>query len=92
MPKCPWIGDANFFLEHDSFADIPWTNKLVDFTRKVLAQDRVRLVGVCYGHQIIARAMDVKVGRSDRGWEIAVCDVDLTPKGQEVFGKQKLVC
>lgn len=29
--------------------------------------------------------MDAKVARSDRGWEIAVVPVTLTPKGREVF-------
>ncbi|KAF5003544.1 hypothetical protein F66182_16121, partial [Fusarium sp. NRRL 66182] len=76
--------------KHDSFADVPWINKLVEFTQKVYAQDRVRLIGICFGHQIIGRALDVPVGRSDIGWEIAVCDVDLTEKGKELFGKEKL--
>lgn len=78
-------------LEHDSFADVPWINKLVEFTQEVYAQDRVRLIGICFGHQIIARALGVPVGRSDIGWEIAVCDVNLTEKGKELFGKEKLV-
>lgn len=39
----------------------------------------------------MGRALDMKVGRSDQGWEIAVCDVDLTAKGKELFGRDKLV-
>jgi GMP synthase-like glutamine amidotransferase len=76
---------------HDSFADTPWINKLVDFTKRVLAQDRVRTIGVCFGHQIVGRAMEVKVGRNDGGWEVAVTDVQLTEKGKEIFGVEKLV-
>ncbi|RAO69754.1 uncharacterized protein BHQ10_005766 [Talaromyces amestolkiae] len=76
--------------KHDSFADVPWINKLVEFTQQVYAQDRVRLIGICFGHQIIGRALGVPVGRSDIGWEIAVCDVNLTEKGKELFGKEKL--
>jgi GMP synthase-like glutamine amidotransferase len=63
----------------------------VEFTKKVLAQDRVRLIGVCFGHQIIGRAMDVKVARSDRGWEVSVTPVQLTEKGQQLFGVKELV-
>ncbi|KAL8756380.1 MAG: hypothetical protein Q9184_004521 [Pyrenodesmia sp. 2 TL-2023] len=76
----------------DSFADIPWTNQLVEFVKKILAQDRVKLVGVCFGHQIIGRAMGAKVGRNEeQGWEVSVTDVDLTPEGQKVFeGKEVL--
>jgi GMP synthase-like glutamine amidotransferase len=47
---------------------------------------------VCFGHQIVGRAMGVKVGRNDAGWETAVNDVQLTEKGKEVFGMEKLVC
>jgi len=75
----------------NAFDDDPWILKLVEFTKKVLQQDRVRLIGVCFGHQIIGRAMDVKVDRSDRGWEVSVSPVQLTEKGQELFGVKELV-
>lgn len=81
--------------EHDSFADVPWTNQLVAYVRQILAQARVKLVGVCFGHQIIGRAMGAKVGRNDNpaGWEVSVTDVDLTAEGRKVFdqGKDVLV-
>lgn len=78
-------------LEHNSFEDIPWINRLVEFTQQVLAQNRVRILGICFGHQILGRAMGAKVGRSDQGWEIAVCDMELTEKGKEIFGLEKIV-
>lgn len=28
---------------------------------------------------------------SDKGWEVAVCNVDLTDKGRELFGREQLV-
>lgn len=76
---------------HNSFDDVPWINRLVEFTQSVLSQDRIRLLGICFGHQIVGRALGMKVGRSDQGWEIAVCDVDLTAQGKELFGRDKLV-
>ncbi|OKP12026.1 hypothetical protein PENSUB_2384 [Penicillium subrubescens] len=75
---------------YNSYEDVPWINRLVEFTQSVLAQDRVRLLGICFGHQIVARALGTKVCPSDQGWEIAVCDVDLTPEGKELFGRNKL--
>lgn len=77
--------------EHNSFEDTPWINRLVEFTQQVLAQDRVRLLGICFGHQIVGRALGSKVGRSDQGWEIAVCDMDMTDEGKEFFGRDKIV-
>ncbi|KAJ5279294.1 hypothetical protein N7478_004666 [Penicillium angulare] len=76
--------------EDDAFEDVPWINRLVEFTQQVLAQDRVRILGICFGHQIVGRALGAKVGRNDQGWEAAVCDVDLTEKGKELFGLEKL--
>lgn len=63
----------------------------MEFVTKVLDQKRVRIIGVCYGHQIVGRAMGMQTGRSDGGWEIAVCQVQMTKKGQELFKKDTIV-
>ncbi|KLJ10219.1 hypothetical protein EMPG_14390 [Blastomyces silverae] len=92
--KYPNLEDVDAVLitgsRHNSYEDIPWINRLVEFTSKVLAQDRVRIIGVCFGHQILGRALGVKVGPNERGWEVAVHDMDLTDKGKELFGVSKL--
>jgi len=75
---------------YNSFDDDPWIVNLVEYTKTVLAQDRVRIIGVCFGHQIVGRAMGVKVGRSEGGWETSVTAVDLTKRGQEIFGRSAL--
>nr|POE71963.1 putative glutamine amidotransferase-like protein c13c5.04 [Quercus suber] len=74
----------------NSFDNDPWILRLVAFTERVLAQERVRLIGVCFGHQIIGRAMKTKVDRSNRGWEISVVPVTLTAKGKELFRREDL--
>ena len=66
-------------------------NRLVEFVKQVLSQNRARLVGVCFGHQIIGRAMGAKVGRSNGGWETSVCQFTLTGLGKKLFGKDELV-
>ena len=78
---------------YNAFDNDPWVVRLVDFTKEVLAQNRVRLIGVCYGHQIVGRALGAKVARSEGGaWEVSVCQVDLTGRGKELFGgKEKIV-
>lgn len=70
------------FNAHD---DLPWTNKLVEFVKTILAQDRIRIIGVCYGHQILGRALGMEVGRNEKGWEISVLPMDLTPTGQRLI-------
>ena len=77
--------------KYNSFDDDPWILKLVAFVEGVLKQRRVRIVGVCFGHQIVGRALGARVGRSDKGWETSVTAIDLTKKGQQIFGKTALV-
>ncbi|KAL9091179.1 MAG: hypothetical protein Q9159_001596 [Coniocarpon cinnabarinum] len=73
--------------KHNSFDNDEWILKLVTFTEQLLKQNRVRVIGVCYGHQIVGRALQAPVGRSDKGWETSVALVKLTEKGQDLFGK-----
>lgn len=75
----------------NAFDDDPWIKRLVDFVKEVLAQDRVRIIGVCFGHQIVGRALGCRVGRCDKGWEVSVTAIDLTKKGQEIFERPSLV-
>lgn len=77
--------------KHDSYRDDAWIVKLVQFNQEILKQGRVRIIGVCFGHQILARALGARVGKSDRGWEVSVLDMQLSTKGKEIFGKETLV-
>ncbi|KAL9949954.1 hypothetical protein ACHAQF_000204 [Verticillium nonalfalfae] len=71
---------------HTAYDDEPWILALVDYTARCLATGRVRAIGVCFGHQIIARALGGTVRTSPKGWEVAVTDVTLTPVARDLFG------
>ncbi|KAJ5120532.1 uncharacterized protein N7515_009920 [Penicillium bovifimosum] len=92
--KYPKLEDIDAVLltgsKYNSYDNTPWIIRLVEFTQQVLAQDRVRLLGICFGHQILGRALGSKVGKSDQGWEISVCDMDLTDQGKQLFGRDKI--
>jgi GMP synthase (glutamine-hydrolysing) len=80
--------------KHNAFEDGEgnWIANLAEFVRKALESERrVRVVGVCFGHQVVARALGVPVGRNAHGWEVSVTDVRLTEKGKEIFGRDTLV-
>jgi GMP synthase-like glutamine amidotransferase len=47
----------------------PWMDPLRDFVRGAFAS-RTPMVGVCFGHQIIADAMGGDVRKSDKGWGV----------------------
>lgn len=90
-----WLGaDDVGMVGFNAFDDDPWVVRLVEYVREILQQRRVRIIGVCYGHQIVGRALGAKVARSDGGaWEVSVCQVIQTAKGKELFGgKDALVC
>ena len=63
----------------------------MDYTSQLLKNGKVRVIGVCFGHQIICRALGAKVGRNPAGWEAAVNNVELSAKGKEIFQLPVLV-
>jgi len=77
---------------HNAFGDDAWILALTEYTRKALLSGRVRVVGVCFGHQIVGRALGVPVDRSPGGWEVSVTDVELSEDGKQFFGLEKMVC
>lgn len=58
---------------HGVYEDHPWIPPLEAFIRAAFAQ-RVPLVGICFGHQIVAQAMGGKVARYDGGWAVGATD------------------
>lgn len=94
----PSLDDIDAILitgsKHNAFEDGEgnWIANLTEFVRRALESERrIRVVGVCFGHQVVARALGVPVGRSAHGWEISVTEVKLSEKGREVFGQDTLV-
>jgi GMP synthase (glutamine-hydrolysing) len=57
-----------------------WMDDAAAFVRD--ADDAgVPVLGVCFGHQLVAYAYGAKVRRNPRGWEVGTVDVDLTDAG-----------
>ncbi|HHX35125.1 MAG TPA: amidotransferase [Gammaproteobacteria bacterium] len=55
----------------DSFADDPWIVTLRDYLRKSYAQGKI-LLGICFGHQILALALGGIAQRCNKGWGIGM--------------------
>ncbi|HEV2594474.1 MAG TPA: type 1 glutamine amidotransferase [Sphingomicrobium sp.] len=47
------------------YEELPWIRPLEEFIR---AAKMSRLVGICFGHQIIAKALGGQVEKSEKGW------------------------
>lgn len=59
---------------------------------KIFKETTKLILGICFGHQIIARALGASIGRGSKGWEIAVEPIALSEPGWSLFGKETLVC
>ena len=60
----------------DAYTDIPWINDLKTFINK-LNDHKKKLLGVCFGHQIIAEALGGKVTKAKSGWHVGVDKLEL---------------
>ena len=57
------------------YDDLPWIAPLKSFLRDV--DGRAKLVGLCFGHQILAAAFGGTVEKSAKGWGIGLHTYDL---------------
>ncbi len=62
--------------KHGAYEPHPWIPPLERFIRDCYAA-RVPMIGVCFGHQIIAQAMGGKVEKFDGGWSIGHVEYNL---------------
>lgn len=60
---------------HGVYEDHPWIPPLEAFIREAYAE-RVPVVGICFGHQIVAQAMGGKVERYAGGWAVGATEYD----------------
>lgn len=69
LPGSPAVADA--FLITGSPAGVydgdPWIAPLEEFARQVYAAEK-KLVGICFGHQLLAQALGGQVEKSEKGW------------------------
>ncbi|UYQ71806.1 type 1 glutamine amidotransferase [Pelagibacterium flavum] len=57
---------------------LPWMNPLRDFIRQA-HESGTKMVGICFGHQIIADALGGDVRKSEKGWGLGRHVYDVMP-------------
>jgi GMP synthase-like glutamine amidotransferase len=74
----------------DSFAQDAWILELRRRVTKLLEQKK-KLLGICFGHQLIALCLGAKVGRAPQGWGVGrmsydwhAADLPLAPEDKKM--------
>ena len=60
---------------HSTYEGLPWIEPLCAFVRALAAASRPA-VGLCFGHQLMARALGGEVRRAAQGWGLGVRDYE----------------
>jgi len=58
---------------HGAYERLAWMLKLEELMRRAVAA-HVPVIGICFGHQILAQALGGKVVQSDKGWGFGLMD------------------
>ncbi len=63
--------------KHGVYEELPWIEPLKGFLREVRSAG-TPMIGVCFGHQIMAEAFGGSAVKSDKGWGVGVHDYQVT--------------
>ncbi|EIW76079.1 class I glutamine amidotransferase-like protein [Coniophora puteana RWD-64-598 SS2] len=68
-----------------------WVNHLIAWTRDFADKKSTPIFGICFGHQILARAFGAQCLRYDdpgKGWELGTTTITLQGAGHKLFGQE----
>ncbi len=66
---------------------LPWIAPLMDFIRE--AKDS-HMIGICFGHQVMAEALSGKVVKSEKGWGAGLQGYDVVNREPWMDGEQRI--
>jgi GMP synthase (glutamine-hydrolysing) len=68
-----------------AYDDLPWIGALLDLVRAGHERGQA-LLGICFGHQVLAQALGGEVRPNPLGWDVGVRELRLLPDAARVAG------
>ncbi|MBA2492648.1 MAG: glutamine amidotransferase [Gammaproteobacteria bacterium] len=59
-----------------------WSLRTQAWLERILPNEKIPVLGVCYGHQLLAQTLGGKIGWSENGEELGTISVTLTANGE----------
>ena len=73
-----WIITGSKYSVYD---DLDWINNLKSYLKKIVILNKP-ILGICFGHQILAEVLGGIVEKNRLGWELGSYNIELTEAGQ----------
>lgn len=88
FPAAEDLGSYDGFVvsgsPHDAHGEEPWVRCLCALVQALHAMGK-RVLGICFGHQVLCRALGGTVGRARGGWDVGVKKVTFVQDSLEGF-------
>lgn len=84
------INEYDFYLTTGSkasvYEDLDWIQQVIHFIKQ-LERHKKKLIGICFGHQLMAMAREGKVEKSNKGWGIGIAENRIVSKPEWMSGE-----
>ncbi|XP_039140648.1 gamma-glutamyl peptidase 5-like [Dioscorea cayenensis subsp. rotundata] len=64
---------------HDAHGNDLWVLELIHLLKKLDFMKK-KVLGICFGHQILCRALGGKIGKAEHGWDLGATTINFTTK------------